>query len=250
MDDPSDSFPTWISTPVHSTSDVAPELVDRCLSILSSNHDNFHRMKVLILLLPSLCQAWSSSSQPSGATTRREALWKGLAGVAALTSSSLLDNSLVVPPVWAMMALDEGDETKKIGISNEELAKIIARDIQENQFMVAADVTRSVYDESATFTDEIDTYEMDAWIRGTKRLFVASKSHVDMVPDSLHVTDTEATFRFTEDLTFNIPLLQPKVYLSGLVILKRDPKTGLIISYQEKWDQDVNTVLKSAKFGG
>lgn len=140
-------------------------------------------------------------------------------------------------------------EDKKVGISNEELAKIIANDVQENQFMVCADITRSVYDESATFTDEIDTYQMDQWIKGTKRLFVASKSHVDLVPDSLKVTDSDVTFRFTEDLTFNIPLLMPKVYLSGLVELKRDAKSGLITSYQEKWDQDVNTVLRSAKFG-
>ena len=180
-------------------------------------------------------------------TTRRGALWKG---IATLTSSSvILGQSPMVPPVWAAAVL-EGKEKKQVGISNEELGKIITQDIQENQFMVAADLTRSVYDEAATFTDEIDTYEMDAWIKGTKRLFVAKKSHVDLVPNSLQVTESEATFRFTEDLTFNIPLLQPKVYLSGLVVLKRDPKTGLIISYQEKWDQDVNTVLKSAKFGG
>jgi len=141
-------------------------------------------------------------------------------------------------------------EDKQIGISNEQLGMIISKDIQENQFMVAADITRSVYDESATFTDEIDTYGMDQWIKGTKRLFVANKSHVDMVPNSLEVTDSEVIFRFTENLTFNIPLLQPNVYLSGSVILKRDMKTGLITSYQEKWDQDVNTVLLSAKFGG
>jgi hypothetical protein len=116
--------------------------------------------------------------------------------------------------------------------------------------MVGADISRSVYDESATFTDEIDTYEMDQWIKGTKRLFVADKSHVDLVPDSMQVTDTQVTFRFTEDLTFNIPLLLPKVYLSGTVELKRDPKTGLITSYQEKWDQSINTVLTSAKIGG
>ena len=41
----------------------------------------------------------------------------------------------------------------------------------------------------------------------------------------------------------NIPLLQPKVYLSGKVILERDPKTGLITSYREKWDQDVNNLV-------
>ena len=55
-------------------------------------------------------------------------------------------------------------------------------------------------------------------------------------------------FRFDEDLQFNIPL-NPTVALTGKVILERDPETGLIKKYREIWDQDVATVLKSAKFG-
>jgi hypothetical protein len=200
-------------------------------------------MKVLSGLLSlvslSLCSGWSSPSFRSGCS-RRE-LFGQAAAAAAL-------GTFWVPPAHA--ATKQQQDDKKIGISNEELAQIITRDVQENQFMVRADLTRSIYDESATFTDEIDTYQLDPWIQGTKRLFVADKSQVEIVPDSLKVSDLEATFLFTEYLTFNIPLLQPKVYLSGKVILKRDPTTGLITSYQEKWDQDVNTVLLSAKFGG
>ena len=37
--------------------------------------------------------------------------------------------------------------------------------------------------------------------------------------------------------------------LSGKVVLTRDEKTGLITSYREYWDQSVNDVLKTAKFG-
>ena len=54
-------------------------------------------------------------------------------------------------------------------------------------------------------------------------------------------------FRFDEDLMFNIPF-KPVVSLTGKVVLQRSPDTGLITSYQEFWDQDVATVLKSAKF--
>ena len=46
---------------------------------------------------------------------------------------------------------------------------------------------------------------------------------------------------------FNIPF-KPVVALSGKVVLERDLNTGLIVSYREFWDQDVTTVLKSAKF--
>ena len=43
---------------------------------------------------------------------------------------------------------------KLLNLSNEELKKIILSDIVEKSFLVSADITRSVYDESATFTDE------------------------------------------------------------------------------------------------
>ena len=113
--------------------------------------------------------------------------------------------------------------------------------------MVTADITREVYDESATFTDEIDVYTMDKWIKGTKSLFVASGSRVSLVGD-VDVTPTEVTFRFDEDLMFNIPF-KPVCALTGKVVLTRDENSGLITSYQEFWDQSVNEVLKSAKFG-
>jgi hypothetical protein len=55
-------------------------------------------------------------------------------------------------------------EPKQLNLSNEDFAKAIAFDIANNQFMVNGGITRSLYLESATFQDEIDTYQMDAWI--------------------------------------------------------------------------------------
>ena len=205
--------------------------------------------------LVAIAHGWSQSKNPQQQHqqqhqwTRRNVLEKPVTTTAAIVVATATIGASTTTPMVAHAAATTSKE-KQIGISNEALAKIITQDVQENQFMVRADLTRSIYDETATFTDEIDTYALDAWIQGTKRLFVANQSHVDLVPDSLQVTDTEATFLFTEYLTFNIPFLLPKVYLSGKVILKRDPNTGLITSYQEKWDQDVNSVLLSAKFGG
>jgi len=115
--------------------------------------------------------------------------------------------------------------------------------------LVSADITRAIYDEGATFTDEIDTYTMDKWVVGTKRLFVAEKSRVSLVGDVQVAEDgSKAEFRFDEDLMFRIPFLYPVVSLTGKVVLERDLNTGLITSYREFWDQDVATVLKSAKF--
>mmetsp|Transcript_39932 Transcript_39932/g.58699 ORF Transcript_39932/g.58699 Transcript_39932/m.58699 type:complete len:209 (+) Transcript_39932:53-679(+) len=139
------------------------------------------------------------------------------------------------------------DDQKKLrNISDEELKRIITADIVEKSFLASADLTREVYDESAIFTDEIDSYTLPKWIKGTKQLFVAEKSRVSLVGD-VNVSKEQVDFRFDEDLMFRIPFT-PVVYLSGKVVLKRDPGSGLITSYQEIWDQDVKTVLKSAKF--
>ena len=136
---------------------------------------------------------------------------------------------------------------KQLNLSNEELRKIIYRDMVDNAFLVSADITRSVYDESAVFTDEIDEYTMDKWIKGTKSLFISSGSRVSLVGD-IDVSSKEVTFLFDEDLMFNIPF-KPVCSLTGKVVLTRDENTGLITSYREYWDQSVNEVLKSAKFG-
>lgn len=136
---------------------------------------------------------------------------------------------------------------KRTNISDSELKQIILSDIVENSFLVTAEITRSVYDESAIFTDEIDVYTMDKWIKGTKALFIPSGSRVSLVGD-IEVSKTEVSFRFDEDLMFNIPF-KPVCSLSGKVVLTRDVNSGLITSYREYWDQSVNDVLKSAKFG-
>lgn len=181
--------------------------------------------------------AWSPASS-SNQVSRRGALETTGAAIAASVLTSLPQNALASGP--------SGNTDKLVNLSNDELAKIITRDVTDRQFLASADLTREIYDESAMFTDEIDTYTLDKWIKGTKRLFVASKSEVTLIPDSLKVTDEEVSFLFSEYLCFNIPF-KPVVYLSGKLILKRDKGTGLITSYQEIWDQDINTVLKSAK---
>jgi hypothetical protein len=196
---------------------------------------------IVLLLTVSAVLAWSPSpSSSSFAVSRRGSFEKGAAAVAAATAG------LLIRPQTAEAAT-ANTGNKLANLSNEELAKIIMEDVTTRQFLASADLTRQIYDESAKFTDEIDTYTLDKWIKGTKQLFVASKSEVTLTPDSLKVTDDEASFLFSEYLCFNIPF-KPVVYLSGKLILKRDQETGLITSYQEVWDQDVNTVLKSAKF--
>lgn len=81
-------------------------------------------------------------------------------------------------------------------------------------------------------------------MKGTSALFVASLSHVDIVGE-VEATDKEVRFRFDEVLAFNLPLIKPKVPLTGTLILTRG-KDGLITDYKEIWDTDVGATLKRA----
>ena len=182
----------------------------------------------------------SHNNAPITTSTRSEFL----SDLLAKSSAAVVLASTLSPQRPAFAA----DEIKPnlTGISDDELKRVITKDVVDNQFLVSADITREVYDESANFIDEIDTYPMQKWIVGTKRLFVAEKSRVSLVGD-VNVSKDKVEFRFDEDLMFRIPL-RPVVSLTGRVVLDRDPETGLITKYQEFWDQSVGEVLKTAKF--
>ena len=172
--------------------------------------------------------------------SRRQALHTAAAGgvaAAVMTTTGSL-------PSFAVTTTS--DATKLTNLSNDVLKNIVLKDITENSFLTTGKLTRAIYDESATFTDEIDTYTMDQWIEGTQKLFVGSGSDLRLVGD-VQVSSQQAQFLFDEDLMFNIPF-KPVVHLTGKLVLQRSPETGLITSYREYWDQDVLTVLKSAKF--
>ena len=160
---------------------------------------------------------------------------------------SFLSTTAVTATLFPLRTVASTDSAKQFNLSDDALKQIILSDLVDKSFLVTADITRSVYDESATFTDEIDVYTMDKWIKGTKALFVPSGSRVSLVGD-VNVTPTEVNFRFDEDLMFNIPF-KPVVSLTGKVVLTRDEGSGLITSYREYWDQNVNEVLMTAKFG-
>lgn len=166
----------------------------------------------------------------------RSQFWKQSLSATVVVAGTILPNQ---KPVFAVA-------DKLVNLPDEKLKAIIKKDILEKQFLATGQLTREIYDESAKFTDEIDTYELDKWIKGTQKLFRGDKSSVRLVGD-INVSKNQIDFLFDEDLMFNIPF-QPTVSLTGKVVLTRDTSTGLITSYQEFWDQDVVTVLKSAKF--
>ena len=126
--------------------------------------------------------------------------------------------ALSAPAVlWAQRARAAGpnDSTKRKNLSPADIAAAVKADVDERQFLVTGQLSREIYDERCTFTDEIDTYTLDKWIKGTSALFVASLSHVDLVGD-VEATETLVRFRFTETLAFNLPIVKPKGNSAGL----------------------------------
>ena len=179
-----------------------------------------------ILLLHATATAWRHTAAPTALRRRH------LAG-GALASFLAVQQARAVEP-------------KAGKLPPKELAKRVERDLVENQFLATANFDRTLYDESCKFQDEIDTYDLDKFIKGTSKLFVKDRSHVDLT-SPVTASDASVEFSFKEDLCFNIPF-KPTVFVSGKVVLTREPSTGLFVKYREYWDQSPNDVLKTAKF--
>jgi hypothetical protein len=130
-------------------------------------------------------------------------------------------------------------------LTQSEIAKLVADDIVVRQALITADFSQELYSTTCVFQDEIDKYKYNDYITGTKRLFNAKKSHVDLVGD-VSVNPSQIEFKFSEDLTFNLPF-NPKVHVSGRVELTRDD-SGRIVYSREYWDESVQNVLKTVQF--
>uniref|UniRef100_A0A7S3LDB9 SnoaL-like domain-containing protein n=1 Tax=Amphora coffeiformis TaxID=265554 RepID=A0A7S3LDB9_9STRA len=222
--------------------------------------DAFVVMIVLLLLLqqsPMPVTAWVIAPHKSSASTsilcdnRRQFLNSIMTGSCLAVVAA--PSSRLAPPPTSPSSPEQATELSspirtehRMSLSDLELKEIVKQDLLQRQFLVTGNLTPHIYKPTATFTDEVYTYKMDDWMKGTNRLFVGEKSDIRLIGD-VDVSAEKIQFRFDGDLTFRIPL-HPTLALSGIVVLTRDLDTGLITSYREFWDNDVLTVLKSAKF--
>ena len=165
---------------------------------------------------------------------------------AALLSHTVMHRAIahITVPLLLSLGIENFATNKQINLSDAAMAKIIANDITSNQALATADFDRSIYSEDCTFQDEIDTYSIDNYVKGTKALFNKERSKVELVGE-VQISAEEAVFKFKEDLSFNVPL-KPIVTLSGKVVLTRG-EGGLIVKSREYWDQKPFDVLKTAR---
>lgn len=164
-----------------------------------------------------------------------------------LRSSASISSALIMIATQLASPLPTITYEKLVNLEDSKVSKIVADDITLRQALVTADFSREIYDEKCKFQDEIDTYALPDYVKGTKALFVADKSHVDLDgPVNIDPESKVVSFHFKEKLTFNVPF-NPYVLLSGRVELKRGAD-GLIVYSREFWDQPVNQVLSGIRF--
>jgi len=163
----------------------------------------------------------------------------------AALALSLAASSATLPPRAHAVSASEKTKPKQKGLTPAELRAIVEEDLSKRQFLVTGLFTRSVYDESCLFQDEIDTYKIDDFIEGIPKLFNGERSHVDLVGD-IQADDKMVSFRFSEILAFNVPLVWPKVEVTGRVELTRGPE-GLITKYREFWDKSPSGVVQTLR---
>lgn len=161
-------------------------------------------------------------------------------------SSIIIAPSLLICTNPSFASAQSLSSSNGIKISNEEISKIVSEDISIRQALITADFSPSIYNPNCKFQDEIDTYKYDQYVKGTKALFNAGKSHVDLVGPVV-ATDEKVEFKFKETLVFNIPF-NPTVDISGHVNLSRNKEDGLITYSREYWDQPVREVLTHVRF--
>ena len=165
-------------------------------------------MATLACLLAGTPSALQHVSRTPAQLSRRTALVGAGAAVAGLPHLAIAD--------------DKAD--KQYRLPADKLAAIITKDLEERQFLVTGALTRSIYDESCIFQDEIDTYSLDKWMcattaatprgpparqtltggrttslhsKGTNALFVGEKSRVKLASPVVATAD-EVRFRFDE----------------------------------------------------
>uniref|UniRef100_A0A7S3LYQ8 Uncharacterized protein n=1 Tax=Spumella elongata TaxID=89044 RepID=A0A7S3LYQ8_9STRA len=176
--------------------------------------------------------------EPPAESSARRRSWLG-AGVLAAVSAAL--------GASAAAGAAAPDLPKRRNLPVSEVAKIVREDVVQRQFLATADFSPEIYDDNCIFTDEIDSYTYEKFVKGTKGLFVASESNVKLVGD-VEVLEggSKLQFRFDEVLAVNLPIVHPKWTLSGTCTLTRGAD-GLIVAYKEKWDQSVPEVILSTR---
>ena len=90
----------------------------------------------------------------------RWALLQGATGSLFVRGVAAVGGAAAASGVAVRTARADATITKLTGLSPEDMAAMVEKDMSQNQFLVTGRLTRSVYAESASFEDAIDTCHM------------------------------------------------------------------------------------------
>jgi len=116
----------------------------------------FQVISILFCALVHNASSYSTPPPPMNAKKQlsRSSFFQKSANAAAASILGITGASFTTPVLPSMA--DEEIAPKQKNLSDDELKKILTSDIVDRSFLASADITRSIYDESAIFTDEID----------------------------------------------------------------------------------------------
>ena len=112
---------------------------------------------LLLLLLAAALSPVRGLSAGRPQTISRATFFRDAAASATASTAFSLASLVSSQPANAAAAEAPSQLKPKLtNVSDDELRKIVTADVKERQFLVTADLTREVYDESSNFIDEID----------------------------------------------------------------------------------------------
>ncbi|GAB5365086.1 hypothetical protein AAMO2058_001026500 [Amorphochlora amoebiformis] len=203
-------------------------------------------MKILDLLLLTLLahQATSSTSTIRSSNTRSPQLRSRRSSIVRIPG--FLGMTAVS---WGMTRERgaRGEGVKRTGLSLGEIRDIVQDDFVMRKCLVSGDISKAIYADDCVFTDPQMTCKgLDKFVSGTKALFYAPASELELLGRVEVVGDNQIFARFREVACFNIPF-RPKTYFSGNLTLTVRKQDGLIENYLEQWDLSIPEILRSAR---
>lgn len=116
------------------------------------------RLIASLLLMPLAASGFQQQSSPKSAVSSRSDFLRNSAGAAGWFVATSTSIAPAQAAAEGSSVSNSQQQEKLIKLPDDQLKEIIKKDVVQNQFLCNGKLTRSVYDESATFQDEIDTY--------------------------------------------------------------------------------------------
>ncbi|KAG2428543.1 hypothetical protein HYH02_014347 [Chlamydomonas schloesseri] len=168
-----------------------------------------------------------------------------LAGAAALAAAPLAAGPASALPLGPLGPVKRVGGDKRTGLTAEEVADVLRRDLEVGQYFVTGDLTRQVFADDCRFVDPTnDVTGLSKYLTALKVLFDPAYSKVQLLSISATGPRTvEADWRLGGYLVFPWnPRVEPFV---GHTVYTLDPD-GLIVEQRQAWEKSAAEALRES----